>query len=192
MNEETVIAELCEEIPDPTVNIDETSSCEDKIIAPEETESISEAGEAQSDEADEEKAASDESRETVESLRAELQALRDELEAKRATFERMSAEIGEFSELFPSVSLSSIPDSVWQSVKGGVPLAASYALYEKRTAILLADAKQANEKNSALSTGPLGREVSSDFFSADEVRAMSRDEVRKNYKKIMESMKKWN
>ena len=104
----------------------------------------------------------------------------------------MSAEVGEFSELFPTVPLSSLPDSVWQSVRAGVPLAASYALYEKKTARLIADAERVNAKNSSSSTGPVGREPSSDFFSPDEVRAMSRDEVRKNYAKIMASMKKWN
>lgn len=133
-----------------------------------------------------------EPRDTVESLRAELEALRAELTQKREAFERMSGEINEFSELFPAVSISSIPDSVWQSVKSGIPLSAAYALYEKKTGILQADAKKVNQKNSTLSTGPIGRECTTDFFSPDEVRAMSRDEVRKNYSKIMESMKKWN
>ena len=133
-----------------------------------------------------------EPQDTVESLRAELDALRKELSEKKAAFERMSNEVNEFSELFPSVPLTSIPDSVWQSVKGGIPIAAAYALYEKKANLIEADAKRINTKNSSSSTGPIGKEPTSDFFSPAEVRAMSRDEVRKNYSKIMESMKKWS
>ena len=130
--------------------------------------------------------------ENIESIKAELSALRAEMTEKRAAFERMAGEVNEFSELFPHVSLSSIPDSVWENVKKGIPIAAAYALYEKKTALIAADAEKANCKNHALSTGPLGKEPTSDFFSPADVKAMSREEVRKNYPKIMESMKKWN
>ncbi len=129
---------------------------------------------------------------TADSLRAELDALRAELLEERAALKRISCEIGEFSDLFPAVSLSGIPDSVWQSVKNGVPLAAAYALFEKKAGLIKADANQVNKKNSSSSTGPIGKESASDFFSPEDVRAMSRDEVRKNYTKILESMKKWN
>ena len=197
MSEEILANEVCDELTLSDADTDEpiTNEIEEREENTEDIPELTDSepeGESSQDESREKEAEADDPQETVESLKAELQALREDLEARRATFERMSAEIGEFSELFPSVPLSSIPDSVWQSVKGGVPLAASYALYEKKTSIMLDDAKRANEKNSARSTGPMGTEASSDFFSPDEVRAMSRDEVRSNYKKIMDSMKKWN
>jgi len=171
---------------------EETTAADEVTETEEVDEEIEENTEDATEEADDAAAVEAEPVETVESLRAELEALRTELLEKRAAFERMSNEINEFSELFPAVSLSGIPDSVWQDVKNGIPLSASYALYEKKTGLLIADAKRVNQKNSSLSTGPIGSECASDFFSPDEVRAMSRDEVRKNYSKIMESMKKWN
>jgi len=128
----------------------------------------------------------------IEELKAELDELRRELRERRSAFERMSKEIEEFSELFPSEPLSSLPDSVWESVRGGVPLAASFALYEKRQALLRADAERANEQNRSSSTGSVGRSAVETFFSPSDVREMSREEVRNNYSTILESMKKWN
>jgi hypothetical protein len=43
-----------------------------------------------------------------------------------------------------------------------------------------------------MSTGSLGKDTTESFFTPNEVRAMSRSEIRKNYSKILESMKKWN
>ena len=125
-------------------------------------------------------------------LRKELEALKIELEEKKKTFERMSREIGEFSEIFPERSVSSIPDSVWESVKAGIPLAAAYALYERKNAVRADTASRINERNGSVSTGSVGRAGTENFYTPDEVRAMSRSEVRKNYSKIIESMKKWN
>ena len=202
MNEKNLTQEVCDEAETITVENDTVTPKPEGFEVPSDDTDVSDAensAETEPEDApDEPQEIADEvtlcpePEETVESLKAELDALRRELEEKRAAFERMSYEITEFSELFPTVSVSSIPDSVWESVKSGIPLSASYALYEKKTALLLTDAKKVNQKNSALSTGPLGREPASDFFSPDEVKAMSRDEVRKNYSKIMESMKKWN
>ena len=128
----------------------------------------------------------------AELLRKELDTLRAELEEKNKTFERMSREIGEFSEIFPEKSVNSIPDSVWESVKAGIPLAAAYALYERKNTVRADTASRINERNGEISTGAVGRATTENFYTPDEVRAMSRTEVRKNYSKIIESMKKWN
>ena len=128
----------------------------------------------------------------AESLRAELATLRTELEEKKKVFERMSREIGEFSEIFPEKTVSSIPDSVWESVKAGIPLAAAYALYERKSTVRVDTASRINERNGGKSTGPIGRAITEKFYTPNEVRAMSRSEVKKNYSKIIESMKKWN
>ncbi len=130
--------------------------------------------------------------ENIEALRAELEALKAEFEEKKRALEKMSREFGEFSEIFPTTDIKSLPDSVWEEVKAGIPLAAAYALYEKKCAIRAEAANNANLKNSALSSGAIGREVTENFYTPDEVRAMSRAEVKKNYSKIIESMKKWN
>ena len=51
----------------------------------------------------------------------------------------------------------------------------------------LLEAKQAQ----ALATAKITT-ISEEFFTPEQVRKMSRSEVRKNYKKILESMKYWH
>ena len=128
----------------------------------------------------------------VEQMLEELRTLREELLEKRKAFEKISRDIGEFEEIFPEKSVGEIPDAVWESVKAGIPLAAAYALYERKNALRASTAQSANKANSARTTGAIGRETTENFYTPDEVRAMSRAEVRKNYSKIIESMKKWN
>ena len=128
----------------------------------------------------------------ISALKTEIDLLKTELEEKKNAFEKISRDIGEFSELYPTKSINTIPDSVWESVKSGIPLAAAYALYEKKTAVRIDTASRINSKNSELSTGAVGRNTTENFYTPDEVRSMSRSEVRKNYSKIIESMKKWN
>lgn len=176
MNEETVI--VTEDSPISAEDIANTEAVTEQI----ETDTTdTEADETPIKEADE-----------TAVLRGELEALKIELEEKKKTFERMSREIGEFSEIFPERSVSSIPDSVWESVKAGIPLAAAYALYERKNAVRADTANRINERNGSVSTGSVGRTSTENFYTPDEVRAMSRSEVRKNYSKIIESMKKWN
>ena len=133
-----------------------------------------------------------ESENDLEIMKKELEALRRELDEKKNAFERIGREFGEFYEIFPDTKIESIPDSVWESVKSGIPLSAAYALYEKKTSSRSALAERINEKNSVTSTGSVGRNTVENFYTPDEVRAMTRSEVRKNYSQIIESMKKWN
>ena len=125
-------------------------------------------------------------------LREELMLLRAELEERKHELERLGKEISEFSELFPNEQLSSLPDSVWERVKEGVPLAAAYALYRRKAELRAEQASLVNKKNNGMSTGAIGRDTTESFYTPDEVRAMSRSEIKKNYSKILDSMKKWN
>nr|DAE45089.1 MAG TPA: hypothetical protein [Bacteriophage sp.] len=131
---------------------------------------------------------------TIEALMQEIASLKSEiarLEQIKKAESRILAEIGDFTALFPDVPVEEVPDEVWDRVKGGASLAASYALYEKKMA---ADAKrvaQINEKNASRSPGAAGVNTGSEYFSPDDVRRMSRSEVHANYSKIKESMKKW-
>ena len=182
MNEDTVILEeeiaTPEEIPETTPEessedgLLDTASAEENINVREEN--------------------TDDKKNDVELLKAELDTLRQELEEKKKSFERMSREIGEFSEVFPEKSINAIPDSVWESVKTGIPLAAAYALYERKNALRADAASRINERNGNVTTGPIGRASTENFYTPDEVKAMSRSEVKRNYSKILESMKKWN
>ena len=189
MNDETVISEETLEVS------------EDVLATPEEASGFPlESNEAPNSSADAEntepievtEAPCCDEKEDTQLLRTELDALRHEIEEKKKVFERMSREIGEFSEVFPERSVSEIPDSVWESVKTGIPLAAAYALYERKNALRADTACRINERNGATTTGPVGRASTENFYTPDEVRKMTREEVKQNYSKILESMKKWN
>ena len=97
----------------------------------------------------------------------------------------------EFRTLYPALAESDIPDAVWDEVRGGLPLAAAYALWERREQVRRSTAEQVNRKNAS---GAWGRAdtAAEDFLSPDEVRSMSPREVRENYARIMESMKHWS
>ena len=126
-------------------------------------------------------------------LQHELNQLREEREnAKKAreSFRRMTDELREFHTLFPEVSLSQIPDEVFDGMYDGIPPAASYALYLKREREKQKEAERINNANRQRSSGSLVA-ADADYFSPDEVRAMSQDDVRKNYQKIMQSIQKW-
>ena len=123
-------------------------------------------------------------------LRAELSRMQAKLEEKDAFYTRVSLECAEFSTLFPETPLSELPDSVWESVKNGIPIAAAYALEQHRNAMAQARAAQVQQRNRERSAGAVGQ-PEDEYFSPAEVRAMSQAEVRKNYQKIMLSMQKW-
>ena len=128
----------------------------------------------------------------LEALRDEVRRLNEELEQKQAEAERIAAEIGDFYKLFPNADISALPDSVLESVKQGNSLAAAYALYHRRSQLKEEQVRAANQRNASLSAGRVGSGAAAEYFTPDEVRAMSQGEVKRNYKKIIESMKKWN
>lgn len=129
---------------------------------------------------------------SVESLQKELAALREELAQAKALHARMDNELAEFRELFPAVSPTSLPDGIWEEVKRGIPLAASYALYEKKCAMEKTRAEEINLRNAYQSPGVAGKDTAAEYFTPEDVRVMSRAEVHNHYKKIMDSMKKWS
>lgn len=131
---------------------------------------------------------------TIASLLEEISTLKEQiakLEALKQTEARILAEIGDFVALFPDVPVEELPDEVWESVRAGAPLAASYALYERKRAAKAKRIAAINQKNASRSPGAAGTDTASEFFTPDEVRRMSRAEVHANYSKIKESMKKW-
>ena len=121
-------------------------------------------------------------------LREENKRLREELEANK----RLAEELSEFSRLFPEQDINKIPKEVWSDVQKGSSLAASFALFEKRREVEQNRAKEINQINAYRSSGYIDNRTVSEYFSPDEVRAMSQSEVRANYSRIIESMKRWN
>ena len=130
----------------------------------------------------------------LEHLRSELKHLREELALRdsRANQEkRATREYDEFCSLYPDVPVSTLSPAVWQDVEKGTPLAAAYALAEKRKAVSLRKAMESNTNNRTRSAGAVSNAESIEFSPA-EVRAMSSQEVRANLSKIMRSMQKWH
>ena len=128
---------------------------------------------------------------SMDELRDEIVRLRAELTQTQALHARMASELGEFHALFPEVNTAAIPESIWEQVKNGIPLAASYALYEKKCALRREHAEKINLRNAKKTPGSAGKHAASEYFTSDEVRQMSQAEVRSNYQKILESMKTW-
>ncbi len=129
--------------------------------------------------------------EDVTHLKEEIDRLRSLLLQKELEQKKVMQEMEEFSRLFPNTSVREIPNEVWQDVDTGIPLSAAYALYEKKNRIDRLHAEEINRRNAAHSAGNAGVHTPNEYFSPDEVRAMSPSEVREHYKKIRESMKKW-
>ena len=84
-----------------------------------------------------------------------------------------------------------IPDTVWERRGQGIPLNAAYALYECELAAAKAVADQVNQTNATRSAGRAGTDTASEYFTPEEVRAMSQRQVHENYTRILESMKSW-
>lgn len=112
------------------------------------------------------------------------------MEAQRRAYDRMGEECAEFCELYPEKSPSELPDEVFASMRRGIPLAAAYALYERRRARLEEAAKLLNTENRERSAGGV-ESAKGGYLSPDEVRAMTPAEVRANYQSILLSMKTW-
>ena len=126
----------------------------------------------------------------LDELRGELNALKNDLHAVRERAARNAREYAEFCELYPEISLEACNDHVWRAVEAGVPLAAAYALEERRNAMRQQTAAVSNAQNRDRSVGRI-HDNQQDFFTPDEVRAMNAQDVRSNLSKIMLSMKKW-
>lgn len=125
-------------------------------------------------------------------LEEQILALEGELERKKAETDKKACEYAEFKALYPNVDENELSPEVTEMVEGGVPLAAAYALYEKKQAKRNAAAAAHNKTTKSAGFGCLGNNTENDFFTPDEVRAMTRADVRKNYQKILRSMENWH
>ncbi len=124
----------------------------------------------------------------IASLNEQIRTLTQKLTEKEQRESFMSMQLSEFCENFPDVDVRKIPDEVFDGMKEGNSLSSSYALYKVKADRIA----EQNQKNAYRSTGRIGKTSSSEYFSADEVKKMSPSEVKANYTKIIESMKKWN
>jgi predicted nuclease with RNAse H fold len=127
----------------------------------------------------------------TEDLLAEIARLKEELSQRDALAERLAREGEEFRVLYPNTNMQDLPDIIWEDVARGIPIAAAYALLERRRFTAEQKVLEYNCANARRSSGSL-EPTTPDYYSPAEVRAMSQSEVRTNFDKIMRSMQKWH
>lgn len=123
-------------------------------------------------------------------LRERVGQLEEQIRQSELLSDRVREECSEFEQYFPDVPLRRVPDGVWEQVRQGVPLAAAYALYEKKQTDKKEAYRRRNEQSAARSAG-MPEAAGKQYFSPAEVRAMSQHQVRENYDRIFESMRHW-
>ncbi len=129
--------------------------------------------------------------ERISVMQARLDSICSQIEGQQKRLEKAMSEYNEFFGLYPDTDIKGIPDSVWKSVDSGVPLAAAYALCERKKQLERQTAESINERNRTMSSGPIGSIAPQTYLSPSEVRSMSSSEVRANLSLITESMKHW-
>ena len=120
-------------------------------------------------------------------LKAELEELRSSVESEK----KRASELKELLLLFPEVNEDEIPSDVYEYVKtNGATLASAYAVYHRRKCLEKEKAEKRALENFLKTPGSLGSSSSSEkLVTADEIRSMDREQVRRNYKQIMKSLK---
>ncbi len=122
---------------------------------------------------------------SYEALQKEYETLKEDcrLQAHR------SAQQAEFRVLYPEVDIDSLPDCVTNDPS--LPLAAAYALYERKKAQSALQAQAQNEANLQKSSGAVrGAGAQDGIFSLDEIKEMSGKDIRTHYADVLRSLKK--
>lgn len=119
----------------------------------------------------------------------ELEMLREENQQK----EKVSKELDRLWEMFPEVRMEDMPDEMWTLVENGESLLGAYCITLMKKQLELQSAQQKNTENSMKTPPPVknGGEAK-EYFTREQVSKMTREQVRKNYSKIVDSMKYWN
>ena len=90
-------------------------------------------------------------------LEEQILALEGELERKKAEADKKASEYTEFKKFYPDVNENDLDPEVADMVNGGVPLAAAYALYEKKQAQRNAEAVAHNKATKSGGFGSFDR-----------------------------------
>ena len=123
----------------------------------------------------------------------EKEAMGEEEEKETSSQEKMHEDVALFRSLFPDVKGEDIPQEVWDAVEEGESLSASYALYAVKTYREEERIRKVNEENGKKAAPRIHSEAGDgEYFSPEAVKSMTREEVKRNYNKILSSMEKWN
>lgn len=123
------------------------------------------------------------------SAEQELEMLRKENEQK----EKVSKELDRLWAMFPDVTLEDAPDELWELIENGESLLGAYCILLAKENLESRKADAKNRENS-MKTPPAVNNGSEkkEYFTREQVAKMNRDQVRKNYDRIVDSMKHWN
>lgn len=110
---------------------------------------------------------------------------------KQAETEQRDKDIAAFRQQFPDLSAGEIPEEVWEEVASGMDLLHAYAFYLMTKGKKGDHADAVNKGNLARSAPALGEGSTEPSFTREEVERMSQKDVKKNYKNILNSMRKW-
>ena len=126
---------------------------------------------------------------TAEEEIARLQKELSDLREEHARAERQQRELQEFAELFPEVSLDSVPSEILTQT--ALPLTAAYALYLCKQRQLERAAGEINAKNAEKSSGALQNDGNEGgLFTREEIKKMTQKEVHRHYQTILKSLQK--
>lgn len=132
-----------------------------------------------------------------EDVAEEIYAGREAIKRERAAARQAESdaatqeEIKKFREIFPDVETESIPDEVWEDVADGANLAHAYALYLVQNESLANYADGVNRRNSERGITATSDGSTEPIYTKEQVEHMSENDVRKNYKGIVNAMKNW-
>ena len=119
-----------------------------------------------------------------------LEAIKAERHAKKQS-DAVNKDVEKFIKLFPDVFPADIPDEVWDEVAAGTALCSAYALYLCKAHKEDQKAHYVNEENMRRSA-PAGKEADAEqTFTPEQVEDMSQENVKKNFKHIIRSIKNW-
>jgi|GEM_PF-863193 len=104
---------------------------------------------------------------------------------------KQKEEIAAFRARFPDVHAEQIPDSVWEEVANGIDLPHAYAFYLVTEGKQSGHAEEVNRGNMERSAAAQSDGSTEPSFTREQVERMSQKDVAKNYKNILQSMKKW-
>lgn len=123
--------------------------------------------------------------EDIRALKTEIQRLQAVLTAK----ETKARETLEFSLLYPGIPLDGLPLEVKEAE--GLPLAAAYALYERKKLLLCKRAEAINAQNVAKASGQVCHDGGEDgSFTLEEVRRMTPGQIHRHYQSVLNSLKR--
>lgn len=116
----------------------------------------------------------------------------EEYRLEKMVKKNLEGELKILFELFPDLNVDDIPDEIFEKSDNGKGLAAQYALFYLKEEKKNTEQKKKEEENLKSAAPDVKNAPEEAYFTPEQVKGMTEEEIRKNYKTIMKSMEKWN